>query len=75
MEKKLTPPQGAALLAASRRAFIDFHSVMRVGANGKTLAALCKLGLLEKVSYPDGSNDWKITDAGRERVSQMRGIE
>jgi hypothetical protein len=62
---KLTPSQSAVLAAANRQMFMPYSVACRAGGNGRTLAALCKMGLLEKIEYPDGSNDWQITIAGK----------
>lgn len=65
---KLSQSQTAVLLEAKDRQFFDYHDAARVGGNGKTLSTLVKKGLLTKNGYPDGSNDWSITDSGRAAV-------
>lgn len=62
---KLSESQVAVLALATRKSFFNFRDAIHVGGNGKTLHALTTRGLLEKCTYPDGSNDWCITAAGR----------
>ena len=64
-DKKLSATQSAVLSNAASTTFISFYAAARVGGNGKTLSALTERGLLQKIEYPDGSKEWRITDAGK----------
>jgi hypothetical protein len=66
---KFSQSQSAVLLVAKDGQFFDYHDAARAGGNGKTLSTLVKKGLLTKNGYPDGSNDWSITDAGRAAIN------
>jgi hypothetical protein len=63
--KKPSAAQRAVLALASGKQFVSFHEAVGIGAPGPTLAAAVRAGWLTKNQYPDGSNDWSITDAGR----------
>ena len=68
---KLTEPQRALLsLCSGKPMGVDFYDAAKIGARGPTLAAMVRFGLLRKHTYPDTSNAWFITEAGK---SLLRG--
>jgi hypothetical protein len=67
--RELSAAQSAVLLVAGNRKFFNYYEAASIGGNGRTLAAMVRAGLLVKNEYPDGSNDWSITDAGRAAIA------
>ena len=71
---KLSTPQISVLRRAKERSDngwrIDFYDALRVGGNGKTLAALTAKGLLSKESYVGDSSVWSITPVGRAALAR-----
>jgi hypothetical protein len=69
---KLNASQMSVLTLAASRYEISYFDAARgtAFANGRTLSALVERALLEKIEYPDGSKNWRITDLGRKAVTE-----
>lgn len=67
MSQKLNTAQRGVLSIAASKFEVNYYDITKC-ATGRTLSALVDRGLLDKHTYPDGSNAWRITDAGRAAV-------
>lgn len=71
-EKKLKANELEAVAVAVLNAGINYYQAASVGANGGTLAALVRKGMLAKYTFANG-NRWLATEAGLNAFEAAQG--